>query len=166
MLGGAVLLSTFIGHATIGRAALDERSAHRRELHLTIHNTHQEQTSMHPEGFESTIPANKRLHAQALELAATGIGAISVSRTACFTLSFSPERFNYSTSILLTPQTFLEYKLVRSWIWTALLLPSYTSAPHTSCDLFNFAFEGKWYKVDQNCLTGLNAGVNFWQESS
>jgi len=106
MLGGAVLLSTFIGHTTIDRATLDERSARRRELYLTIHNTRQRQTSMPPEGFESTIPASKRLHTQVLEPAATGIGAISFSRTARFILSLSPEKFNYSTSILCIPQTF------------------------------------------------------------
>jgi len=106
MLVGTVLLSTFIGQTTIGRAAFYERSARRRKLYLTIHNRHQRQISMPPEGFESTIPARKRLHTQALEPAATGNGAISFSRTARFTLSLSPERFNYSTNILCIPQTF------------------------------------------------------------
>jgi len=39
---------------TIGRAPLSERSARRRDLYLTTHNTHYRQTSMTPVGFEPT----------------------------------------------------------------------------------------------------------------
>ena len=33
-------------HTTVGRTPLDRRSAHRRNLYLTTHNTHNRQTSM------------------------------------------------------------------------------------------------------------------------
>ena len=37
---------------TVGRTPLDERSAHRRDLYLTTHDTHNRQISMPPVGFE------------------------------------------------------------------------------------------------------------------
>jgi hypothetical protein len=49
----------FVDHTrrrtTVGRTPLDERSAHRRDLYLTTHNTHNRQTSMPPVGFEPKI---------------------------------------------------------------------------------------------------------------
>jgi len=61
-------------HTTVGRTPLDERSAHRRDLHLTTHNTHNMQGSMLSVAFEPAIPASQRQHTCALEQAATGIG--------------------------------------------------------------------------------------------
>ena len=60
---------------------LDESSARHRDLYLTPHNTHNRQTSMTPEGFEPTIPANELLQTHALDRAATGIkyNAITVN---------------------------------------------------------------------------------------
>jgi hypothetical protein len=46
--------------ATFVRNPLDERSAHRRDLYLTTHNTHNRQSSMPPVGFESTIAIDER----------------------------------------------------------------------------------------------------------
>jgi len=40
---------------TVGRTPLDEWSAHRRDLYLTTHNTHNIQTCMPPVGFQPTI---------------------------------------------------------------------------------------------------------------
>jgi hypothetical protein len=45
---------------TVGRTPLDERSARRRELYLTTHDTHNTQISMPPVGFEPTISAGER----------------------------------------------------------------------------------------------------------
>ena len=45
---------------TVGSTPLDEWSAHRRDLHLTTHNTHNRQISLPPVGFEPTIPAGER----------------------------------------------------------------------------------------------------------
>ena len=45
---------------TFGRTLLDERSARCRDLYLTTHNTHKEQTAMPSVGFEPAIPARKR----------------------------------------------------------------------------------------------------------
>ena len=53
---------------------LDEWSACRRELYLTIHNTHKRQTSTPSAGIELAIPGSERLQTHALDRAATGIG--------------------------------------------------------------------------------------------
>jgi hypothetical protein len=45
---------------TLGSTPLDGRSAHRRELYLTKHNTHKRQTSMSPDRFEPAVPASER----------------------------------------------------------------------------------------------------------
>jgi len=58
---------------TFRRTPLDERSARRRDLYLTTHNTHNTQTSMPPVGFESTISAGERPQTHALDRATTGI---------------------------------------------------------------------------------------------
>jgi len=42
---------------TGGRNPLDERSARRRDLYLTTHNTHNRQIFMPPAGFKPTISA-------------------------------------------------------------------------------------------------------------
>src|SRR5215471_10385130 len=46
--------------STVGRTPLDERSARRRDLYLTTHDTHNRQISMPPVGFEPTISAGER----------------------------------------------------------------------------------------------------------
>ena len=45
---------------TVGRAPLDERSARRRDLYLTTHDTHNREISMPPLGFEPKISAGER----------------------------------------------------------------------------------------------------------
>ena len=40
---------------TVGRTPLDERSARRRDLYLTTHDTHNRRISMPPVGFEPKI---------------------------------------------------------------------------------------------------------------
>jgi hypothetical protein len=45
---------------TVGSNPLDEWSARRRDFYLTIHNTHNRQTSMPPVGFELTISTGER----------------------------------------------------------------------------------------------------------
>ena len=55
----AALLLMFLDHTrwhtTVGRTALDEGSARRRQLYLTTHNTYKRQTSMPPAGVELAI---------------------------------------------------------------------------------------------------------------
>ena len=46
--------------STVGRTPLDERSARRRDLYLTKHDTHNRQISMLPVGFEPTTSAGER----------------------------------------------------------------------------------------------------------
>ena len=59
-----LLFLMFLDHAqrrtTVGRTPLDERSARRRDLYLTTHDTHNRQISMPPVGFEPTISAGER----------------------------------------------------------------------------------------------------------
>jgi hypothetical protein len=59
---------------TVGRTPLGERSARRRDLYLTKHNTHDRQTSMTPVGFEPTNTAGKRPQIYAFERVANGTG--------------------------------------------------------------------------------------------
>ena len=58
------LFMMFLDHtqrrSTVGRTPLDERSARRRDLYLTTHDTHNRQISMPPVGFEPTISAGER----------------------------------------------------------------------------------------------------------
>ena len=72
-------LSRFLDHTqrrnTIGRTPLDERSARRRDLYLTTHNTHNRQASVLPVGFEPTISAGEQPQTYALGRAATGTGS-------------------------------------------------------------------------------------------
>jgi len=70
----ASCLSRIHCHTTIDRTTLDEWSARRRGLYLTIHNTHKKQTSMPLTGFELTIPASERPQTHASDRAAAGIG--------------------------------------------------------------------------------------------
>jgi hypothetical protein len=44
----------------------------------TTHNIHKRRTSLPPEGFETAIPAIKRLHTYALDRTATGVWRIYV----------------------------------------------------------------------------------------
>ena len=61
------LFLMFLDHTqrrtTVGRTPLDERSARRRDLYLTTHDTHNRQISMPPVGFEHTISAGERSQA-------------------------------------------------------------------------------------------------------
>ena len=58
------LFLMFLDHtqrrSTVGRTPLDERSARRRDLYLTTHDTHNRQISMPLVGFEPTISAGER----------------------------------------------------------------------------------------------------------
>jgi len=58
---------------TVGGTPLDKWSAHRRDLYLTTHNTHNRQTSMPPVGFEPTISVGERSQTYALDRAATNV---------------------------------------------------------------------------------------------
>jgi hypothetical protein len=60
---------THIGHPTLCRTPLDERSARSRDLYLTAGNTQKRQTSMPREGFETKIPGSDRLQNHALDSA-------------------------------------------------------------------------------------------------
>jgi Flp pilus assembly protein TadB len=58
----------------VGRSPLDEWSARCRGFCLTIHNTHNRETSMPPMGFGPTISVRERPQTYALHRAATGTG--------------------------------------------------------------------------------------------
>ena len=63
-------LLMFLDHtqlrSTVGRTPLDERSARRRDLYLTTHDTNNRQISMPPVGFEPKISAGERPQAARL----------------------------------------------------------------------------------------------------
>jgi hypothetical protein len=61
---------------TVGRTLMDKRSARRRDLYLTTHNTHNRQFHA-PLGLEPTILAGERPQTYALDRAATGTGDYS-----------------------------------------------------------------------------------------
>ena len=77
------LFLMFLDHtqrrSTVVRTPLDERSARRRDLYLTAHNTHNRQISIPPVGFEPTILAGERPQTYALDRTATGTGKVEVS---------------------------------------------------------------------------------------
>jgi hypothetical protein len=50
---------TFIGHTKFGRTPLDEWSARRRDLCLTILKSNKRQISMFPTGFDTKVPLSK-----------------------------------------------------------------------------------------------------------
>ena len=58
--------------STVGRTPLDERSARRRDLYLTTHDTHDRQISMPPVGIEPKISAGEWQQTYTLDRAATG----------------------------------------------------------------------------------------------
>jgi hypothetical protein len=60
-------LTITLRHNTIGGTPLDERSARRRDLYLTNHNTQYRETSMPRTGFQPTIPGSKRPQTHALD---------------------------------------------------------------------------------------------------
>ena len=60
-----------LGHTKVGRNPLDERTARRRGLYLTTHNSHNRQNIHTPVGFEPTIPASERSQTHALDRAPT-----------------------------------------------------------------------------------------------
>jgi hypothetical protein len=64
-------------HTTVGRTPLDEWSARRKDLYLTIHNVHNRPTTMPPVEFEPTISAGKRPQTYVLDRAAIGTGLMS-----------------------------------------------------------------------------------------
>jgi hypothetical protein len=69
------LITLFDTHThTVGRAALDEGSARRADLYLTIRNTPEEKTSMPPAAFELAIPISEKPQTHALERVAIRIG--------------------------------------------------------------------------------------------
>ena len=57
-----------------GRTPLDESSAIRSDLYLTIHNTHNRQTAMPLKEFEATVLTGERPQTYALDREATGTG--------------------------------------------------------------------------------------------
>jgi hypothetical protein len=63
-------------YTTFGRTPLDEWSARRRDLYLTIYNAHNRKTSVPLVGFEPAISAGERPQTYTLDRAATGTGTL------------------------------------------------------------------------------------------
>jgi len=58
-------------HTTVGGTPLNEWSARRRDLYLTLHDTHKRQTSLTLAEFEPAIPGSQRPQTHALDRAAS-----------------------------------------------------------------------------------------------
>ena len=75
---GLLILEVSRSHTTThhirGRTRSEKRSAPRRDLFLTTHNTHNRKTTMPPAGFEPIISAGERPQIYALDSAGTGTG--------------------------------------------------------------------------------------------
>jgi len=87
---------------TFGRTPLDERSARRRDLCLTTHNTHNKQISMPPEGFEPTISAGERTQTYALDRVVTGTGPSFILPN--YYLDWLWDIWNFLFSLFLFPR--------------------------------------------------------------
>jgi len=92
---------------------LEEWSARRRDLYLTIHNTHKRNTSMSLKAFEPAIPASQRPQTHALDRAATGIGSwlirdicikSFIGRTAAVAVTTGPYPFPLTVTIVDVPK--------------------------------------------------------------
>jgi hypothetical protein len=72
---------------TVGSTPLDERSARRRDLYMTTHDTHNRQISMPPVGVEPTISAGERPQGALLQRSwvrlPPGHGYLSVVSVVC-----------------------------------------------------------------------------------
>jgi hypothetical protein len=68
-----VLHLIILRHTTLGRTALDKRSARRKVLYLKTRNNHKRQTSMSEGGFELAIPTRDWPQTHALDNETTGI---------------------------------------------------------------------------------------------
>jgi hypothetical protein len=73
LVGTGLLKSHSTRHTTVGRAPLDERSVHRRDLYLTTHSTHKTQTSIPLAAFELATPVSDQPQTPALDRSATGM---------------------------------------------------------------------------------------------
>ena len=89
---------------TVGRTPLDEWSARRRDLYLTLHDTHNRQISMPPVGFEPTISAGER--PQAAHLLSRDADEISGNAVPTFGDSLSvPTSWPLKMGLLGFPET-------------------------------------------------------------
>jgi hypothetical protein len=59
---------------TVGKTPLNKWSAHRWYLYLTTQNTHKRQKSIHPAGFDRTLPVKERPKDHTLDPATTAVG--------------------------------------------------------------------------------------------
>ena len=103
-----------IRHTIFGRNPLDEWSARRRDLYLTIHTNYNRETSMHSVGFQTTISAGERPQTHASDRANTGTGCLLFIdyKNSCVCpeilllrkLKFSYSRSNTSTILMLVTE--------------------------------------------------------------
>ena len=111
---------------TVGRTPLDEGSARRRDLYLTIHNPHNKQTSMPLVGFKPTISAGEQPQTYDLDPTATGTSNIYIYHIHSLhgAESFFRSCFPVSQEIPCIP-------------WIQRLITTFTSACHMSLSWAN-----------------------------
>jgi hypothetical protein len=98
------MASSFLGfldptqwHITFSRPPQDEWSAHRRDLYLTIHNTHNRQTSVPLAGFKPEILASKQLQTYTLDCEASETGTSLYSPLKIIPSSYMESHFDWNT---------------------------------------------------------------------
>jgi hypothetical protein len=74
--------------STVGRTPLDERSARRRDLYLTTHDTHNRQISMPPVGVKPTISVSERPQTAHILFSIAGMHVEIGTRTLMFKYTF------------------------------------------------------------------------------
>jgi len=122
-LARSSLFTRFLDHtqrcSTVDMTSLNEWSARRRDLYLTIHNTHHRQTSMSPMGFEPTISTGEQPQTYVLDRVATGTGQVSYI-----------DCLNYGWSLLQWPRSVphLGYSAIHSVVASNSLYGTWFSA--------------------------------------
>ena len=102
-------------HTTVGSPPLDEWSARRRDLYLTIHNNHNRRISIPPAGFEPTMSAGEQPQTYALDRVATGTGVytcVKCTRVQALRLCTGRTAHRGSTGIALP---FYDHDTRRGW---------------------------------------------------
>ena len=99
--------SRFLDHTqrrtTVGTTPLDDRSARRRDLYLTTHNTHSRQTSIPLMGFERTISIDERPQTYDLDRAAIGTGINKLERRNIIHIKFAEMKYRGADKSLARP---------------------------------------------------------------
>jgi hypothetical protein len=107
-------------HTSLGETPLKGWSARRSKSHLTVHNIHNRQTSMPPQGFESAIPATERPQTHH---SATGIGYTIYAdikfKEQVNMANYRTEQTPYHWYLFMKPRGFCQFTSNKQMFWNA-----------------------------------------------